>query len=200
MYRTSASESIFQLWGVNYKEVLPRSFESIYLAIVVMLLQWQRWWWTLSVLLSSSLDYSKVNTSVKVQSGFTIQPAAFKVSPEEISLSIAPFTAHFSQLQDRLLKRGLLVPLLTLQSIWRLKYTTKHHAINVEDFGVSSHMLKWFYMAPFSSLVCLSLFSCTCPIWGGIHLVITACGSLFSLYLVKVMLPKTVWVSDERRE
>lgn len=42
MYRTSASESVFQLWGVNYKEVLPRSFEGIYLAIVVMLLQWQR--------------------------------------------------------------------------------------------------------------------------------------------------------------
>lgn len=29
---------------------------------------------------------------------------------------------------------------------------------------------------------------------------ITACGSLFLLYLVKVTLPKTVWVSDERRE
>lgn len=29
MYGTSASESVFQLWGVNYKEVLPRNFESI---------------------------------------------------------------------------------------------------------------------------------------------------------------------------
>lgn len=168
-----------------------------------MKLQWQRWWWwwwSLSLSLFQSLDYTNVNTSVKVQSGFTIQLAAFKVSPEEMSLSTIHFAACFSQLQARLLTRGLLVPLLTLQSVWRPNYITKHHAINVEDFDVSSHMLKWFYMAPFLSLACSSPFSCTCPVWEGIFLAITACRSLFLLYLVKVSLPQRVWVIGERRE
>lgn len=61
-------------------------------------------------------------------------------------------------------------------------------------------MLKWFYMAPFLSPACPSLFSCTCPIWEGLCLAITACGSLVLLYLVKVTLPQRVWDSGERRE
>ena len=127
-----------------------------------------------------------------------MQLVAFKVSLEQISLSTAHFAARFSQVQARLLTRGLLVALLTLQSIWRPNYITKHYAINVEDFGVSRHMLKRFYMAPFLSLSCPSLLSCRCPIWDGICLAITACGSWFVLYLVKTTLPQSkclCWMS-----
>jgi len=46
-----------------------------------------------------------------------MQLVAFKVSLEQISLSTAHFAARFSQVQARLLTRGLLVALLTLQSI-----------------------------------------------------------------------------------
>lgn len=107
----------------------------------------------------------------------------FKVSPEEISLSAA-----VSQLQATLLIRGL-------AGLCKAFEGMKHHAINVEDFGVRNHMLKGFYMAVPLSLACPSLFSCTCPFWEGARRVITACGSLFLLHLVKVTSPQRVWFS-----
>lgn len=63
-----------------------------------------------------------------------------------------------------------------------------------------SFLFSSFYMALFLSLACPSLFSCTCPLWEGTCLVITACGSLVLLHLVTVTLPQKVWVSSEMRE
>lgn len=123
-----------------------------------------------------------MNTSVKVHSGFTVQHIAFKVNPPEISLSSAhiPVSSqpHF------------------LSGAW---LELQHHAINVGDFGVSSHMLKWFYRALFLPLACPSLFSCTCPFWEGTHLLITGCRNLGLIHLLKVTLPQRVWASTEVR-